>query len=74
MSQFGFVKVTVQGVQGPGPMSAPDVKAGDRLLLGYGPNPANVEQIISTDGEVQQQNSFDWSGQPPFDLIYLRGI
>jgi hypothetical protein len=74
MAQFGFIKVTVQGIQGPGAISAPELKAGDRLLLGYGPNPANMEQIISADGQVQQMNAFDWSTAPPFDLIYMRGI
>lgn len=74
MDMIGFVKVNVQGVQGPGAMSAPGVKVGDRLLFGYAPNTPNVEQIISTDDEVQQQNTLNWSIQPPFDLIFLRGI
>jgi hypothetical protein len=77
MSQFGFIKVTVQGADASGgsvAISAPDLKAGDRLLLGYGPNPALMEKIISTDGQVIQAAGFNWSAQPPFDLIFLRGL
>lgn len=74
MAEFGFIKVNVQGIAGPGVISATGLKAGDRLLLGYSPNNAFLEQIITVDDEIQFSESFNWSGQPPFDVIYLRGI
>jgi hypothetical protein len=76
MTEFGFIKVTVQGVDasgGPAAISAPGVKVGDRLLLGYGPNPNLLDRIILTDDQIIQAD-FNWTSQPAFDLIFLRGI
>lgn len=71
---FGFIKVTVTGINGIGPISAPGLKVGDRLFLSYGPGGAGtgLEPIVTVDDEIQQ-NSLDWTSFT-FDLIFLRGI
>ena len=74
---FGIVKVNVTGTTGTMsgwlPMSAPGVKVGDRLLLGYAPSMGAIESIVTVDDEVQAANNADWSGLN-FDLIFIRGI
>lgn len=74
MADFiGIVKVTVTGIISPGPISAPGLKVGDRLLISYSPSFAGTEAIVTVDDEIQQLAPFDWSSFT-FDLIFLRGI
>jgi len=76
MTVFGFVKVTVTGLNGAGSISAPGLKVNDRLLLSYSPlapDLTGLEQIVSVDDHIYQNNTFDWSSHT-FDLILIRGI
>lgn len=73
MTIVGFVKVTVTGSNGTDPISAPGLKVGDRLLLGYAPSNQGLEQIVTVDDQVQRTVTFDWT-LFTFDLIFLRGI
>lgn len=68
----GLIKVNVTGINGVGPISAPGLKVGDRLLLNYAPSDG-IESIVTVDDEVQQTSGFNWTSFT-FDLIFVRGI
>jgi hypothetical protein len=75
----GLIKVTLTGRNGPGAISAPGLKVGDRMLFatgvaGNGPSlNGYLEFVVSVDDELQYSGSFDWSAQT-FEIVFVRGI
>jgi hypothetical protein len=73
----GFVKAEFLGRNGSGPVSVPGVKAGDVVVMYSNDNHERTEIAfectITTDDEVHQFYSGNWSGDT-FVMVLLRGV
>lgn len=73
----GIITLQAFGTNGPGVISAPDVKAGD-VLLRCGPvsgqgldYTANFPTVVATDGEIHKLTPTDYSALE-FVFVFLR--
>lgn len=72
----GYILVNVTGLASAGTVSAPGLKAGDRILQAcsssLGGNVNIFEAVVSVDDELVQFTAFGSSTAVPFEILALR--